>query len=189
MKIGILGGSFDPIHNGHMQLAQVALKECNLDEVWLMPSGHSPHKDESGMTLAPQRFAMCQLATENEKAIIVSDFEIRKNETSYTYRTMEQLSVEYPEDTFYFIMGADSLDYFDHWKHPEIICKHATLLVVNRDNYSIEYLSQKCNAIQMLFPAQIRILNAKKVSVSSSEIRAQIKANKQPEGICEKVYG
>lgn len=174
MKIGILGGSFDPIHNGHLNMAKQALQEYQLDEVWLMPAGHSPNKIEADMTPAAIRYEMTKLAAETQSKLAASDFELQKKSTSYTYQTLELLQARYPNHTFYFIMGADSLDYFEQWAHPDIICKYAVILVVNRDSFQEEELSRKIQEIQKMFYADIRIVHCTKMDVSSREIRQKI---------------
>ena len=113
MNIGILGGSFDPIHNGHLHMAKCAYESYALDQVWLIPAGHSPNKDERGMTDAEDRFQMCKLATQPYPWMKVSRLELDSAERSYTYRTMEKLSEQFPIHRFFFIMGGDSLDYFE----------------------------------------------------------------------------
>lgn len=175
MKIGIFGGSFDPIHNGHLYMAQQVLKEYELDKIILIPAGHSPNKSEKEMTPADRRLKMVQIAVESKKYLTVSSIEVDSTERSYTYRTMQKLSEIYPNDDLYFIMGADSLDYFDQWYHPEIICQLATVLVVNRDDFSAEDLSNKIKQIQCLFPADIRIVHCEKYDISSHELRDMIK--------------
>lgn len=178
MKIGILGGSFDPIHKGHIHMAEEAFKQMKLDKIWLMPAGHSPNKIESNMGQSLDRLAMCQLVAEEYDYIEVTDIEVKSDEISYTYLTLGKLTKLYPEHEFFFIMGADSLDYFDKWRHPEIISKYSHILVINRDAFSIQALEDKIKAINMLFPANISIVNCDKVDISSSEIRALIKEEK-----------
>ena len=104
MKIGLLGGSFDPIHNGHLYMAKMAIKEAHLDEVWLIPAGHSPNKCESNMTAAMHRLKMCEIVAKEEQSIQVCDIEFRSRETSYTYRAIEKLNAMYPEYQFSFII-------------------------------------------------------------------------------------
>ena len=175
MQIGILGGSFDPIHNGHLYMAQKALEECGLDEVWLMPAGHSPNKEESAMAPAAMRLAMCKLASGCNDRIKVCSVEVDSDETSYTYRTLQKLHADHPDDTFYFIMGADSLAYFKHWVHPEIISSLAVLLIVNRGGYSKTELTAMADDIKDQFPAYIRFLECPKYNISSRDIRKAIK--------------
>ncbi len=174
MKIGIFGGSFDPIHNGHLYMAGQVLKEYELDKIIFIPAGHSPNKPEKEMTPAGIRLKMVQIATEGRNYLEASSMEVDSAKRSYTYRTMQKLSEIYADDELYFIMGADSLDYFDQWYHPEIICQLATVLVVNRDDFSTEDLSNKIGQIQCLFPADIRIVHCEKYDISSHELRDMI---------------
>lgn len=175
MKIGILGGSFDPIHNGHLNMAFKAYEEYHLDQVWFIPAGHSPNKNEERMTDAGKRLEMCRLATDSYEFFKACNIEVVSQETSYTYRTLQKLTMQYPHDEFYFIMGADSLDYFDKWYHPEIIASLAHILVVNRDEFSEADLNRKIEEIQALFEADIQIVHCEKYTISSHEIRDCIK--------------
>lgn len=177
MKVGILGGSFDPIHNGHMNMAKSALNEFKLDEVWLMPAAHSPNKDECKMTSFSHRYRMCELACINEKSIVTSDFENQTEEKSYTYRTLQRLKETYPNNDFYFIMGADSIDYFDRWIHPEIIASLCTILVIDREEFSKDKITNKIKELKTLFDCNIYIVNCDRVDVSSSEIRSKLSNN------------
>lgn len=175
MKIGILGGSFDPIHNGHLNMALKSYEEYHLDEIWFIPAGHSPNKNEEQMTDPNIRVEMCHLATDSYAFFKVCDIEVISDEKSYTYRTLEKLSKLYPQHEFYFIMGADSLDYFEKWVHPEIIASLARILVVNRDEFSETDLNRKIEEIQKLFFANIQIVHCDKYMISSHEIRNFIK--------------
>jgi nicotinate-nucleotide adenylyltransferase len=177
MKIGILGGSFDPIHNGHLYMARKALTEYMLDEVWLMPAGHSPNKVEANMTSAFHRRNMCELACVGESCINTCSLETDSSEKSYTYRTMQKLTAAYPQHQFSFIMGADSLSYFAKWVHPEIICSLADILVVNRGEYSISELDRMTQSLKQQFPADIRFVHCEKYVISSQTIREKIKAH------------
>lgn len=177
MKIGILGGSFDPIHNGHMHMANAALEEYNLDEVWLMPAGHSPNKNEKKMTPAIDRYNMCCLAAKNFEKIKASDFELKLKDTSYTYRTLIELKKYYYEHEFYFIMGGDSLDYFLQWRHPEIIASLCVILVVIRDSFDKNKLLDTINTISNKFECDIQLVNCSKYDVSSTLIREKLANN------------
>ena len=174
MKIGILGGSFDPIHNGHINMAVKAYEEYNLDEVWLMPAGHSPNKDETNMTGAKARYEMCKLAAEDYSFIKVSDHEIKKTSTSFTYLTLQELCFLYPDNDFFFIMGADSLDYFEDWVHPEIIASLCTILVVVREHFDKLAMNNKILELQKLFPCNIKLVHCKRIDISSTLIRRNI---------------
>ena len=176
-KIGILGGSFDPIHNGHLAIAMSAYKDFHLDEVWLIPAGHSPNKDEDKMTSAAMRAEMTALAAQDIPHFKLSTYEIDKEGTSYTYLTLSDFKEQYPDTDFYFIMGADSLDYFDAWRHPEIICQKAVILVAVRDDMDLDDIQTKIEHIKTQFSAEIYPLSCAKIDISSSEIRANIQNN------------
>lgn len=173
-KIGIFGGSFDPIHLGHLNIAKSAYKEFALDEVWFVPAGHSPNKDETQMTPADIRARMVSLAIEEIPYFKLCDIEIVSEEISYTYLTLSKLKELYPEKKFFFIMGADSLDYFDHWYHPEIICQKAAVLTAVRDDMDIAAINQKIAQIKTLFPAEIYPVFGGKTDISSSSLRKKL---------------
>lgn len=175
MKIGILGGSFDPIHNGHLHMAIESYHQYQLDEVWIMPNGNAPHKDSTQMADAMHRLNMCHLVANAYPFLKVCDIEIRSKEYSYSYLTMTKLKSMYPNDEFYFIMGADSLDSFDKWKRPEVIASLCKILVINRGEFSNEDIQSKIQKIQESFPADIRIVSCAKVNLSSTEIRKHLK--------------
>lgn len=174
MKIGILGGSFDPIHNGHLHMALQSYEQYQLDEVWLIPNGNAPHKDSDKMADASHRLAMCQLVAEEYPFLKACDIEIMSEEYSYTYITVTKLQEMYPEHEFYFIMGADSLDYFEKWRKPEVIASVCKILVINRDEFSEEDMAEKIQRINAVFPADISIVHCSKVDVSSTELRQRL---------------
>ena len=108
-KIGILGGTFDPIHNGHLRLGREAYEQFGLDAVWFMPTGNPPHKKDHKITEGEMREHMVKLAIADTPYFLYSDFELRRRGNTYTAQTLSLLREEYREDTFYFIIGADSL--------------------------------------------------------------------------------
>jgi nicotinate-nucleotide adenylyltransferase len=173
-RIGILGGSFDPIHNTHLNIARSAYEDYHLDEVWLIPAGHSPNKDESKMTAPIHRLKMTELAISGIPHFKVLPIEILRQETSYTYLTLTRLKDEYPDDSFYFIMGADSLDYFEKWVHPEIICQKAVILVAVRDNLDINAINAKIQALKLHFEGTFHTLSATRSDISSTSIRHMV---------------
>ena len=150
-KTGILGGTFDPIHNGHIQMALTAAKEYGLDEVWLMPNGSPPHKNDRLITAKPsERLAMTQLAIEDcrqemgEKCpLVLCDYEIKRRRTSYSYETMEHFNDLYPDREFYFIIGADSLMDLTLWMEPERLVKTCILLAAVRSGKDESALEEK----------------------------------------------
>lgn len=175
-KIGILGGSFDPIHMGHINIAKSAYKEFGLDEVWFVPAGHSPHKEETDMAPAKARAEMVSLAIQGEPRFRLSEIELETDEKSYTYLTLTKLKERYPDMLFYFIMGADSLDYFEHWSHPEIICEKAVILAAVRDDMELAEICDKINQLKRRFDARIYPIKGGRTDISSTEIRNRIQA-------------
>ena len=108
-KIGILGGTFNPIHNGHLALGQAAMEQYDLEEIWLMPSKLPPHKSHFAILSEEHRLTMTKLAAQINKNFIASDFELKREGLTYTADTLELLTKEYPDYKFYFIVGGDSL--------------------------------------------------------------------------------
>lgn len=131
-RIGIMGGTFNPIHNGHLNIIRQAREQFGLDEVWLMPTGESPHKGITDSLGRYDRLHMCQLAVQGMRGVKVSELEIRRSGKSYTYLSLEELRQRFSDDSFYYIIGEDSLDLFFSWAHPEQICAMATILIACR---------------------------------------------------------
>lgn len=192
-KVGILGGSFDPIHMGHLNIAKSACEEFVLDEVWFIPAGHSPNKDETKMTAAVHRAKMTELAIKPYPNFRLSKIEMESTGTTYTYLTLTKLVELYPDTKFYFIMGADSLDYMEKWKHPEIIAQKAIILAAVRDDMDVKRIQEKIDLLQTLFEAEIYPVSGGKTDVSSTELRKQLYAEKNanlllPKAVKEYIY-
>ena len=178
MKIGIMGGTFNPIHNAHLMLGEYAYRTFGLDEVWFMPNGNPPHKDNPNLLdNTAFRKEMVELAIEDIPYFKLRDYEINRKGKSYSYETMEYFKSIYPEYEFYFIVGADSLFSIEKWKNPERLLKVVTLLATYRDDIDtseemdtqIQYLNQK-------YGSDIRLLKTPIMSISSSEIRENTEA-------------
>ncbi|MCD7709489.1 MAG: nicotinate (nicotinamide) nucleotide adenylyltransferase [Clostridiales bacterium] len=197
-RIGILGGAFDPVHKGHIHMAISACDELGLDEVWLMPVGHSPNKDENNMAPFQHRYNMCQIAAEPDPRLFASDFEVSSMSAweghNYTYRTLEKLDEVFHGNEFYFIMGGDSLDYFDTWVKPERIAELAKIAVVPRDQFDVPNLERKRDELGQLFPCSIEILHCAMNPLSSTEVRESLRVGKPledafPPGVLEYIRG
>lgn len=187
-KIGIFGGSFDPIHRGHLNIARSAKEEFALDEVWFIPSGHSPHKDDDNMASAESRAEMITRAIAQYPDFSLSRVEMDEPGVSYTYQTLTRLRGQYPNTKFYFIMGADSLDYLDQWRHPEIICEIAIILVAVRGQMDLDKIREKTAYIQSLFSAQIEPIQGGRTKVSSTGIRRQLAEGDRPDMLPDAVW-
>ncbi|MFW6677779.1 nicotinate-nucleotide adenylyltransferase [Lacrimispora sp. AGF001] len=174
-NIGIMGGTFDPIHNGHLMLGEQAYKEYQLDEVWFMPSGHPPHKKNQNITDPDIRLTMTQLAIEGKTGLVSSDFEVRRNGSTYTAQTLRLLRKVYPQHQYFFIIGADSLYEIENWYEPDQVLSQAVILAARRE-YEDARLSmeQQIAYLSTRYKADIRILHCKEMDISSAMLRERI---------------
>lgn len=178
LKIGIMGGIFDPIHNGHLLLAENAASQFHLDQVLFIPTGNPPHKKTAGILDAKYRCDMISLAIAGNDKFELSMREVLNPEVCYTYRTLTALKEEKPENEYYFIMGADSLFYFEKWRKPEVICQKASILAAVRDDVDEKALQGRIDFLCKKFDAKIYELNTPNFSVSSHDIRKRIQQGK-----------
>lgn len=172
-KIGLLGGTFSPIHNGHIELAKRAYNAFSLDEVWFIPSGISYMKRDQKIPSGQIRLEMVSHAIENTSYFKASDIEIKRQGNSYTYETLQELKNLYPDDTFYFIIGDDTLFTMESWYKPEEIFRLATILVMVRD-FSQEAVDSKCEELKEKYGATALSVKAPAIDISSSVIRKRI---------------
>lgn len=176
MKIGIMGGTFDPIHNGHLMLGRYARDLFGLDEIWFMPNGNPPHKaDETIESQTKHRVEMVRLAIQEEKQFLLELYEVNRKEVNYSYLTMEHFKEVYPEHEFYFIIGADSLFSLERWKCPDRLLKTCVVLAAYRDGKSQEEMDAQIQYLNQKYDADIRLLNTPDVDISSTEIREKLK--------------
>lgn len=170
--IGIMGGTFDPIHNGHLMLGRQAYEEYGLDFIWFMPSGQPPHKKNRAVTDKADRCAMVRLAVRGQPGFRFSDFEVSREGNTYTARTLALLKEAYPDHTFHYIIGADSLYEIETWYHPESVLTKVPLLVAGRA-YNREHavLSEQIAYLTQKYDASIRVLHCRETDISSEAIR------------------
>lgn len=185
MKTAMFGGSFNPIHIGHIQLAQVFAKKLDIDKVLFIPTFIPPHKQYDTSILPKDRIEMCKLAIKNLSFAQVSDIEIKRGGSSYTYLTLQELSKQYKNDELFLITGADMFMSINTWKHPEIIFKLATICGVPRNNDDINNLKKQAEYLKTL-GAKTQILDVDVMTVSSTEIRNKIKNNENTDGLISK---
>lgn len=171
-KIGIMGGTFDPIHNGHLRLAKQAYLQYHLDSVWFMPSGQPPHKKDHKVTDADIRCKMVQIAIAGYPYFCCSDFEVKRFGNTYTAQTLALLKEKYPDHRFYFIVGADSLYEIESWYHPEQVMKETTFLAAGRVYPKAgRPIEEQILYLEQTYKADIWRLNCEEISISSEEIR------------------
>ncbi|MDD6692214.1 MAG: nicotinate-nucleotide adenylyltransferase [Lachnospiraceae bacterium] len=172
MKTGILGGTFDPIHLGHLILAEEAYDAAGLDRVLLVPTGCSYFKEDQKVTDAKTRYEMTLLAAEGTEHLQVSDIETNRPGNSYTAVTLRKLREQYPEDELCCIVGADTLVMMSLWKDPETIFSLATILVsARKDEVSEKGLLEEKRALEEKYGAKIELLPVRNIEISSTQIR------------------
>ncbi len=169
MKVGLFFGSFNPVHIGHLIIANYMANFTDMDEVWMVVSPHNPFKDKRKLTNMYDRLEMARLATENSEHLKVSDIEFKLPQPSYTVDTLAYLGEKYPGRTFALIMGADNLQSLKKWKNHEVLLANHEIYVYPRPGADIEAWKDH--------PA-IHITDTPNMEISSTFIRKAIKENK-----------
>jgi len=171
-NIGIMGGTFNPIHNGHLLLAMNTCVKFNLDQILVMPSGCPPHKQGQDILDVHHRCQMVKLAIENEPKLIFSDIEIKRDGYSYTADTLTDIKDLY--NKIYFIIGEDSLFNIQTWYHPEITMKLSTLVVAKRDDHLDGKFNDQIKYLEDTYHTSIEVLPNFDYPISSSQIRSNV---------------
>jgi nicotinate-nucleotide adenylyltransferase len=171
-KIGIMGGTFDPIHLGHLILGEEAYRQLDLDQVLYMPAGNPPHKrNRTGRAADEDRVQMIRLAIAGNPHFALSLFDMREEGYSYTYRLLEALNSEYSDCEFYFIMGADSLVDFDTWMNPQRIANAARLVVATRNQMSSDSFEALLQKRREQYHGDFLRLDTPNLDISSQHLR------------------
>lgn len=188
-RIGIMGGTFNPIHQGHLMLAQKAYEQFELDKVLVIPNKLPAYKDRDELLDSKQRSRMVQLAIADYPYMEFSDLELTRSGPTYTIDTLQSLIQEYPEDDFYFILGGDSLADLHKWRAYKEILTLAVILCARRNDADVPELEQiKLRLEAEVAEAQIYIMDTPMMNISSTEIREQLQSGKKaPQGIPEAV--
>ena len=171
MKVALFGGSFNPVHNEHINIVKAAIKCLSLDKVIIMPSNITPSKRGRMLASAADRLNMCSLAFKGIPEAVVSDYEISQRGISYSYITCRKFKEEYPDDERYFIIGGDMLKNFSNWKYPEEILKCVTLAVCAREDEN-EFKKAKAE-FSFRFGKPLKEIDYIGAKVSSTRIRAR----------------
>lgn len=172
-KVGIFGGAFSPVHKGHIALAKAAYKELKLNEMLIIPTAQSPHKENS--VPFSDRLEMCNIAFKDIDGFAVSDIEKKLGGKSYTINTLRALKEIYPKNTeFYLIIGGDMLFYFEHWYRYEALLKECHVVAAARENDSYADLYEYANEL-----GRVKVLNLPVIEVSSSYIREKIRKGEE----------
>lgn len=177
MKIGIYGGTFDPVHNGHIFVANMVKERLGLDRVIFVVSSDPPHKHINGLTPAPLRLNMLSEAI-LDYGFTASDIEIRRGGVSYTVDTLTELKNQFPDDDLFFIVGADMLADFHSWYHPKEILGLAALAAIGRDGHELNNryeLEEIAQSIRDELGGSVILLNESGPDISSTDVRKRIK--------------
>lgn len=165
MKVGIYGGSFNPIHNGHIALAEAFLRQAKLDEVWFMVSPQNPLKANTRLLDDKIRFKMVQKVLKHKRNLIACDYEFHLPKPSYTWDTLQRLSNDFPQHQFTLLIGSDNWTAFDRWYHHEDILQNYKIVIYPR-------LGDEIGKNEL--PNSVSLLNAEFIDISSTEIRERI---------------
>lgn len=176
-KIAMFGGTFNPVHNGHIELALCAVRQLNLDKVLLIPTHTPPHKRYREEITARQRWEMCRLAVDGYKNLEVSDLEIRRPGASYTVNTLRELHQNFPDAEIYLITGADMFLTVQNWKSAADIFSLAVICGVPRDQEKEKTLKEHEAVLRREFGAKTALLHMPLIPISSTEIRERIRNN------------
>ena len=173
-KVGILGGTFNPVHMAHLIIAEIAREEAGLDDILFIPSGCSYLKDASDILPAKDRIHMTGLAIEDNSHFALSTIEIDRGGNSYTCDTLLELKHRYPDQEYYLIVGADNLFTMEEWKDPEVIFGNAKILAAVRKRKKRADMEEKIAELKEKYHADITLLHVSHVDISSSLIREKI---------------
>lgn len=177
MKIGIFGGSFNPVHNGHIALASKIRELAKLDEVWFVVSPHNPLKNADSLMSDEDRLEMVRLAVEGIEGLVASDYEFHLPQPSYMLHTLQCLRKDYPEDSFSLVIGADNWACFDRWFGYKEIISGFQIIIYPRKGTDIDI---------SLLPPSVKLLDIRLYNISSTEIRQKLMDRKSIDGLVPK---
>ncbi|MFN4033916.1 MAG: nicotinate-nucleotide adenylyltransferase [Fimbriimonadales bacterium] len=175
MRIGFLGGTFDPVHYGHLRLAEEAREAMGLQQVLFIPAFVSPFRTDESLSEPAHRLQMLRLATRDNPYFAVSEVEIARGGVSYTIETVHALRAQYPETELYLIIGADALGGFMGWRCPEQIARACTLLAGVRPDYDLQ---AAMHTLSETVRPRVRPIPTTPLSISAREIRQRVRAGR-----------
>ena len=177
-KVGIMGGTFNPIHYAHLVLAENAYEQYNLEEVIFLPSRQPAYKPLHEIVSNEHRKSMIELAIKDNPHFSISTLEYEREGNTYTSDTLQTLTSKYPEIEFYFIIGGDSLFDLETWNRPEVVLGLANILAANRGKKSEQEILQRISDLNNKYNAKIHFLRTPNLDISSRMIRTRLKEKK-----------
>jgi nicotinate-nucleotide adenylyltransferase len=178
MRLGLFGGTFDPVHIGHLLLADYCREQCRLDAVWFVPAAEPPHKQRPNLTPAQQRIEMLELAIGGHEAFSVCRREVDRGGVSYTVDTLSGLAADDPTRQLFFLLGGDSLADMPRWREPARICELALPVVVARPGSPPPHYESLAGLVARSRLDEIRAhqVEMPQIGISSREIRRRVAA-------------
>jgi nicotinate-nucleotide adenylyltransferase len=173
-KIGIMGGTFNPIHTAHLILGESAYEQFGLDQILFMPSKTPPHKLQEDIISNEHRSSMVQLAIESNPHFEFSSLELNRTGITYTFDTLEELTKIHPENQYYFILGADSLFQIEQWKNPERIFQLTEIIAAGRYHLSPTKMEDQIAYLNLTYKAKIHLLQIPNMDISSNLLRKKL---------------
>lgn len=173
-RVGIMGGTFNPIHNGHLFLAEHAYEQAGLDYVLFMPALNPPHKADMAIASPEHRVNMIKEAIRSNSHFILSDLEFNRPGMTYTSDTLKALKKDEPDTEFYFIVGGDSLMMMTRWRDPQTVFNLSTIVVGGRDQYSQEQMEEQIKYLVNTYKGKIILLDMPLLEISSESIRDRV---------------
>ena len=172
MRFGIYGGTFDPVHYGHLLAAEQCREQCRLDQVWFIPAASPPHKQDLTITAGERRAEMLELAVAGMPQFAVNRTELKRQGPSYTVDTLAELRDEDPDRELFLLIGADSVDEFPTWREPRRIADLATLVVINRGRTApdLTRLSECCASREPI------VVQMPGIDLSATDIRQRVRS-------------
>ena len=184
MKTGILGGTFNPIHNGHLEMAEIAIDVFGLDDIMLIPTGSPPHKTNENILSKYERYELCLLSTARYDNIFVSNVEIDRDGYTYTIDTLKELEKIYGiRDELHFIIGGDTVMKLEHWKNFREVFKRCKFIAFGRIGLDLSEIIEKIEFLQKEYDAEIGLITADIMDIASKDLRDMIKNGESVSGL------
>ena len=188
-RIGIMGGTFNPIHKGHIEIAKTAQEQYHLQEIWFIPNHIPAYKSTKDIVSGEQRLHMVNLAIQHYPTFKTMDIELKREGNTYTYVTMQALKEQYPNNAFYFILGADSLFSFEKWLQPELIVKNTDILCALRNDIPLDEILQHIAYLNKKYKNDsFHFVQCANIPCSSSDIRCYLSAKESTQNLQYQIY-
>lgn len=178
MRVGLFGGTFDPVHLGHLILAEQCREQCDLDEVWFLPSGSPPHKPAAAISEGRHRTEMLRLALAGHASFRVSEMELTREGPTYTVDTLTAISEQHPDWELFFLIGGDSLSDLPTWRQPQRILQLATIVAANRGDRPLPDATELLPELAAAAGDRIRLVAMPGVDLSATDLRRRVRSGR-----------